>query len=265
MTEMLNYIKSEFYRVFHSKGFYIFNGTCMVLVLVMNLLLWSLACTAGPGGFHYANTGFAFMMLYSGGFQAVLFLSYALSSIIFGAEFKNRTINNSIAGGCSRETLFIGKLIVTLVCCALTLVLVEGTLVGSGYLLLEDAGPEFLQKLLLGTFASIPGFICGACGAVALFYALGSDTKATWAWMILFVVVNIIVSLLGMKFDTLHHLSRWLVYNVLGENSMDPVTGMSVMIWETTEGLTRCVLSGVIGTVVFFILGLVGARRVEVK
>lgn len=262
---MLNYIKSEFYRVFHTKGFYIFNGVCMALILSMNILLWSLAYTAGPSGFRYANTGFAFMMLYNGGFQAVLFLTFALSSIIFGAEFKNRTINNSIAGGTSREALFIGKLIVTLVCCALTLVLVEGTLIGSGYLLLEDAGIEALEKLLFGTIAGIPAFICGSCGAVALFYALGSDSKAAWAWIILFIVVNIIVSLLGLKFETMHTLSEWLVYNVLGESSIDPATGMSLMIWETAEGLPRCILSGVIGTVVFFIVGLVGARRVEVK
>ena len=260
---MLNYIKSEFYRVFHTKGFYIFNGACMALMLSMNLTLWGVARTTQ--GFPYATTSFPFSMLYCGGFQAALFLTFALSSLIFGAEFKNRTINNSIAGGCSKEVLFLGKLIVTLVCCALTLVLVEGTLIGSAYLLLEDAGMEALNKLLLGSVASIPGLICGSCGAVALFYTLGSDSKATWAWMILFIGVSAAISLLGMKFQTMNYLSQWLVYNVLGESTPNPSTGSFQMVWETTEGFWRLVLSGVIGTIVFFITGLVGVRKVEVK
>ena len=37
---MLNYMKSEWYKTIHGKGFYIAGGVMCGLVLLMNLRLW---------------------------------------------------------------------------------------------------------------------------------------------------------------------------------------------------------------------------------
>lgn len=260
---MTNYIKSELYRVFHTKGFYLFTGFGVVMVLAMNLVLWM--CGLNTPGFHYNNTGFAFSMLYYGGFQAVLFMTLGISSIVFSGEFKNRTVNNSIAFGCSREAHFVGKLLVTLLCSFICMIVVEGTLIGSGYLLLQDSGPAETAKVIKGTIACIPILICGVCGAISLFYIFRSEVKGMWAWFILIIGVTGVITLLGMKFEPMRHLSRWLIYNIVVENSTDPATGMTVMVWETGEGFRRCILAGIMGILVFLAAGLAGVHKKDLK
>lgn len=260
---MMNYLRSEFYRVFRTKGFYLFTGAGMALVVAMNVLLW--ICGKNTPSFQYNTTAFSFSMLYYGGFQPLLFLTLALSAIIFGNEFKNKTINNSVAFGCSREMLFIGKLLVTLASSFVCLAAVEGTLIGSGYLLLRSNGAQDAVRILTATASCTPILICGACGAVALFYVLGSETKGSWVWVLLIIGVTGAVSLLGMKFEPFYRLSRWLIYNIVTENSTNPETGVITMVWETAEGLGRCVMAGVIGTLVFLVLGLAGVHKKELK
>lgn len=231
----------------------------MALMLAMNLVLWYTGSITP--NFRYGSTTFPFSMLVYGGFQMAFLLIIGLCSNLFGAEFKNRTIINSIAYGCSREMLFFGKLIVTLICCALTLVLVEGTLIGSAYLLLEDGGIEALKSLMRATIACLPGYICGACAAVAFFYTFGSDLKGIWAWLIVFIGVPSVTSILGLKFETIATMDKWLVYNLFGETAPAPAYGM---IWDTAEGFRRCILAGVMGIIVFIIVGIIGVRKKEV-
>lgn len=260
---MMNYLRSEFYRVFRTKGFYLFTGAGMALVVAMNVLLW--ACGRNTPSFHYNTTAFSFSIIYHGGFQPILFLTLALSGVIFSNEFKNKTINNSVAFGCSREMLFIGKLIVTLGCSFVCLTAVLGTLFGSGYLLLRHEGMEDAVRVLRATASCTPILICGACGAVSLFYSFGSETKGTWMWCLLIIGVPGAVSLLGMKFEFFARLSNWLIYHIVVENSKNPETGFTVMVWETAEGLRRCIMAGVIGTLVFFVFGLAGVHKKELK
>ena len=260
---MMNYLRSEFYRAFRTKGFYLFTGAGMALLVAMNVVLW--ACGRDTPSFQYNTTAFSFSMVYYGGFQFVLVLTLALSAIIFGNEFKNKTINNSVAFGCSREMLFIGKLLVTLVCSLVCLVAVIGALLGSGYLLLRHDGMEDAARVLRAVASCTPILICGACGAVSLFYVLGSETKGSWIWCLLIFGVTGAVSLLGMKFELFARLSSWMIYNIVTENHTNPDTGLTVMVWETAEGLRRCIMAGVMGTLVFFVLGLAGVHKKELK
>ena len=260
---MINFIKSELYRVFHTKGFYLFTGFGVVMVLAMNLVLWM--CGLNTPEFRYNTTGFAFSMLYYGGFQPILFMTLGISTVIFSGEFKNKTINNSIAFGCSAKTHFIGKLLVTLLCSLIRMLVTEGTLIGSGYLLLQDSGPAETAKVIKATIACTPILICSVCAAVSLFYILRSEVKGMWAWLVLIIGVTAVITLFGMKFEPMRQLSRWLIYNLVVENSMDPATGMTVMVWETSEGFYRCILAGVIGILVFVTAGLAGVYKRDLK
>lgn len=86
-----------------------------------------------------------------------------------------------------------------------------------------------------------------------------------WAWLVLIIGVTAVITLFGMKFEPMRQLSRWLIYNLVVENSMDPATGMTVMVWETSEGFYRCILAGVIGILVFVTAGLAGVYKRDLK
>lgn len=255
---MMNYMKSELYRIQRSKGVYILIGSCILLMIAMNLVLWAFGNY--DENFRYATTEFSFSMLTTG-MQCVFFVTLMISGVIFGDEFKHRTFSNATAFGYSKMTVFFSKWLLTLFVSAIGLVLVVGTLIGSGLLLLEHSNVGELESALKSLVACIPIFICGVTGAYVLIFLLKSETAAIWAWFGVFMGITMPISLLGMKFKFLEQLSKWLVFDILGDITLDEATGSWYMIWETAEGFTRTILAGVLGTVVFLVIGIIGLRK----
>lgn len=259
MINMLNYIKSELYRVFHSKGIYGFIGGCSALVLAMNLLLWW--CNTKDSSFPYATTRFSFSMLESG-MGVVMFLVATLVSLITADEFKFHTLHNSIAFGLSRTQIFLSKLVINIIAAGLSLIVIEGVLIGSGYLLLDSTNPKPLYGLLTATMACIPSFIAGLIGVVSLYFILGNMNGGIWAYLGTVVGFPTVVSLLGMKFDIFAKLNKWLIYTVTSSQTFDE-SGNLVYLWSTTDGFRHCILVGVLGCIAFLGMGLFTIRKKE--
>lgn len=262
---MMNYIKSELYRVVHSKGIYILSGICALLLVSMNVVLHLF----GRGGhFAYNNTEFVFSMVWSA-LNSVFFLTVCMGSLIFAEEYKNKTISNSIAFGYSRISLYFGKLLVGMIVSVAALVAVLGIFIISAYLLLENSGIDVLLKMFRGIGASIPALLTGEIAAITFCFLLGTTTGAIWSWFGLMIGVPMVSEILGMKFDFFAKLSKWLVYEVLQDNQIIMTEGEMarevVMAWMTRDGLTRMILAGMIGIAIFLIWGVVGLRRKEIK
>lgn len=262
---MINYIKSELYRIVHSKGIYILSGICALLLLSMNVVLHLF----GQGGhFAYNNTEFVFSMVWSA-LNSVFFLTLVMGSIIFADEYKNKTISNSIAFGYSRISLYFGKILVGMIVSVAALTAVLGIFIISAYLLLENSGIDVLLKMFRGIGASIPALLTGEIAAITFCFLLGTTTGAIWSWFGLMIGVPMVSELLGMKFDFFARLSKWLVYEVLQDNqiimSEEGMAREVVMAWMTRDGLIRMILAGVIGIAIFLIWGVLGLRRKEIK
>ena len=153
---MTNCIKSEFYRVFHTKSVYMLTGACLLVTLLFNVVLWVMA-TFTPD-FPWATTKFALSML-EADMHIPLFLSAVMGSVVTSDELKHRTVSNSVAFGLSREQIYLSKIIVGIAASAVCLLVTESGLIGSGYLLLENSGPAYTLSLLKGTAACIPAWI----------------------------------------------------------------------------------------------------------
>ena len=254
----MNYMKSELYRIQRSKGIYVLIGSCMFLMFAMNFVLW--ACEKYGNTFRYATTEFSFSMLETG-MEMPFFITLMISCIIFGDEFKHKTISNVTSFGVSRMTMFFGKWIITLFISAIGLGLVVGTLIGSGMLFLEHSNVNEVEGVLKAVVACIPILICGVTGAYAFLFLFENEIGAIWAWLGVFLGLTLPVSLLGMKFSLFEKLNNWLVLNLLAAMNIDKVSGEYYMIWETSEGFTRTVLAGVIGTIVFLVIGIISVRK----
>ena len=265
---MMNYIKSELYRIVHSKGIYILSGICALLLLSMNVVLHLF----GQGGhFAYNNTEFVFSMVWSA-LNAVFFLTLVMGSIIFADEYKNKTISNSIAFGYSRISLYFGKILVGMIVSVAALAAVMGIFIISAYLLLENSGIDVLLKMFRGIGASIPALLTGEIAAITFCFLLGTTTGAIWSWFGLMIGVPMVSEILGMmgkKFDFFARLSKWLVYEVLQDNQIivteDGMAREVIMAWMTRDGLIRMILAGVIGIAIFLIWGVLGLRCKEIK
>lgn len=258
MSEMMNYLKSEMYRVVRSKGIYLLIGGCAALVLAMNLVLWYFGHYTK--NFPYANTGFAFSMLITG-MQVPLCLTSCISSFVFADEYKNKTFSNCVSFGYSEKTLFFGKLIVTMIVSLIGLLVVEGIFIGSGYLLLEDSGTQELVRLLRATVACLPLFMAGVSGALALTFIFKNETNAVWCWVGIFVGISFVASLLGMKLEIFQNLEEWLAFNIVGNVQVNEATGDWYMLWDSNKGFLQTTLAGILGTQVFVVAGVLGVRK----
>lgn len=262
---MTNYIKSELYRIVHSKGIYLLTGICTALLVSMNLMLYFF----GRGGhFAYNTTEFAFSMVWSA-MNAAFFLTLCMGEIIFANEYKNKTIANSIAFGYSKTLLYFGKLLVGLIVSAVSLVLVLGIFIASSYLLLKDSGADVLFKLFRGVSASLPALLAGEVAAITLLFLSGTAAGATWSWMGIMIGIPMVSEILGLKFSFFSRLSKWLVYEVVQDQQFivtgEDMVAEVVLAWMTPEGLTRMILAGVLGTAVFLLWGVLGVKRKEIK
>lgn len=255
---MANCIKSEFYRVFHTKAVYMLTGACLMVVLLFNVVLW--AMSTFTEGFPWGTTKYAFSTL-EGDMHIPLFLSAVMGNMIVADELKQRTINNSVAFGLAREQIYLSKVIVGIAAAAFCLAVTEAGLIGSGYLLLENSGSKYTLSLLRGTAACIPAWIAGMVAVISLYYVTGSRSASIWSWFLIMVAVPAVVSVLGMKFELCERLASWLLYTMLSYVTADGE--WLVFSWSTTAGFLRCQEAGIIGMALFVVLGIVAVRRRE--
>lgn len=257
---MINYIKSELYRILRMKGIYIIALLCTGLLIAMNLVLFFAGY--GKPEFPYDATAFSLSMT-EGSVQVVFILTLCMAGILFADEYKNKTLMNSVAFGYSRLQLYFGKLIASVLVSLLVIAVVLGVYIGSTYLLLENSGPDTLISLLRCYTVESMILVCGEVAALTLMFILSSVNGAVWAWLGIFLGTSAATSLLGMKYDFFRRLNGWLVYTLTGEQSI--FKGNPVMIYMTPEGVQKCLLAGTLGTLVFVVLGVMVLRKKELK
>lgn len=254
---MTNYIKSELYRIFHTKGVFILTGVCAAVVLLFVTVLWTMA--AVDVDFPWATTKFAFSTL-EADMHIPLFLSAIMGSLVVSDDLKHRTINNSVAFGMSREQIYLAKVIVGIAVSAVCVLVTESVLIGSGYLLLEDSGAAYTLSLLKGTAACIPAWAAGMTAIISLCYMTGSS-GAIWSWLLIMVVAPAVVNILGMKFELCKRLASWMLYPLI--STTIPTEEWLEYSWSTAAGFLKCQEAGIIGMSVFITLGILAIRRRE--
>ena len=79
---MLNYMKSEGYRILHSRGMYLFTGITAAAVFFLN---WLLSC---QGQIPYATAHFSLGMLV-GSPMLYCYMALLAAGIMFGEDRKN--------------------------------------------------------------------------------------------------------------------------------------------------------------------------------
>lgn len=255
---MLNCIKSEFYRIFHTKSVYLMTGVCLMVVLCFNVVLWLMATFTTD--FRWATTKYAFSVL-EGDMHIPLYLSAVMGSLVAADELKHRTINNSVAFGITREQMYLSKIIVGMAVSALCLLVTEAGLIGSGYLLLENSGAAYTLSLLKGTAACIPAWIAGMVAFISLYYVTGSGGAGIWSWLLVMVAVPAVVRVLGMRFELCEKLASWMLFTIV--SYVVPNEEWLTYSWSTTAGFLKCQEAGLIGTALFITLGILAVRRRE--
>lgn len=259
---MNSYIKSEFYRLLRNKWTYLFIGICSSLLVSSNIVLAAVKST--EASFPYATTGFSLSNFYTS--QAMVFLlCVTVASLVFGGEYTNHTMKNSISYGISRGHIYFGKLIVEIIYAVIAFLIITGFHVATAYLLLENSGPKELELLLRTCFVSLPLLLFALAATNCFVFIIDSTGAAITAIMGLLLALPMVSSLLGMKFDLFQKLANVLPWNMLNNISFDYEAHQLILPWSGNTGYCNYWLSGSIQMVLIAFIGYSVFRGKEIK
>ena len=271
---MLNYIKSECYRISHQPTLYITTGIlCSLIIAIISFLAlfgWD------QYGLDLARTGYAYTMPISSP-SCYLFMAAVIPALIYNCIHKYGDVKNTVAGGLSRVQIFAGKCITSLIAASVVLAVVLAVWIASAELLLEPGGPFTARDLLL----EVPAvYLIAAANVITVqlfFECFRKELFVALAWSTIWLILPTVLSAFGMRFDLFTDIANWMPYQFF-KNAVDISTLASgevnniswsinvaeqtgTVLWYTSEGLFKCLISGAIGVAVFSLSGWFILRR----
>lgn len=255
---MLNYIKSEFYRITHSAAVYVTALAFAALPLLLNVILHILNLYIP--GYQYATTSFSF----SNAVAMPMLLCYGALIVVlnlYEGNRRNGNLKNAVASGISKEKIFIGQLVVSFVSCAVILAAAEAVYISSALLLLRNEGPVVVADMGNEIAAVLPIALAALVLGVAVTQIFDKISTGLILWLSIMCFVPKALFLLGLEFQTVRGLAMWMPENFFSVMQIN----MSVCepIWDTPEGLAKCLISGFAGILLFGTMGVWGIRKKE--
>ena len=258
---MLNYIKSEFYRVSHSRSIYSLTAILAVLSFLLNAVLGWFRRMDGSS-FPYATTSFSYSNLVA---QPMLFcvIGAIIGIILYDANKKNGNLKNTIAFGISRTKVFAGECIVATVSAIFSLIIILSVYIVSAVVLLEHTGPVSLMDLYTEIPAVFLIAVASLISGIVCIEAFEKDSIGIIIWFTIWFIIPKIFFYLGLRFDTIHSIAMWMPDNFFGISGMTVNMEHCITAWGTTEGMAKCLVSGIIGIIAFYLSGIVLLRKRE--
>ena len=250
---MLNYMRSEWYRIVHGREFYVFTGVLCALVLAANLLLVSVG--ASDPNFPYATVRFSLSNLISS-LSLLFFMAGLLVWILFADDRKDGTFKNAIAHGLSRRDLFVGKCLVSTALGLISKAVILIVYVGSAALLLEGPVLEPATYLVKGVLSALPFTVACAVLAVAACIVSPKPANAFMIWLTVVCLIPMALDAAGRMIEPVAALAGWMPYNFFANEVLINMSGAAEFLWDTPQGLAKCLISGFAGIVAFAAAGM---------
>ena len=258
---MVNYMKSEWYRITHTKDIYVVTGALAGLTLFMNLVLF--ISRQKLEDFKYGTTSFSLSCLISG-MYILLLAGMGVAYVLFAGDLRKGIVKNAIADGISREKIFLGKCVIGTVAAVCSMVVVLSVYIGSAGLLLDNGIVHESVQIALRSVGSI---LFMAIASLILMIVLISyferEGMAVLVWWIIMSMIPTICDLVGRRIDFFKNISKWMPYVYLSDEVTANMSGWQCL-WETPEGVAKCMISGALGIVIFLISGIVLCRKKDV-
>ena len=257
---MLNYIKSESYRMRTQRGFFIIVGVLCGLVLAMNLVL--LGFDRFTPDFRYGTVRFSLNTFTGMIGNLMIMLGAAVPGCVFIEDRKNGVLKTAVAAGLSREKILFGKCIAAFFYTFCVLCIVLAVYVGSAFLLLRE--PEWLppREMLTGIAAVLPIAAGSMISILVLGILFRNEITASLIWAMIWFGIPQITFLLGVKIDVFARITAWMPERFLKNEAIVHFSSYDCL-WDTAQGFAKCTVSGIIGIAVFLAFGVWRYRKME--
>ncbi len=252
---MLNYIKSEFYRLFHSLSTWITLGIFAGLALLINCGLAIFAAVQPEWG--YGNTTFSMQFLLQ---LPTIYIIAApiLVYILYEGCGKNGVYKNVVAFGVSREKILLGQLVVSLAFCLGVMLVTLGVYFASAYALLRYDSVMTSADVVRQALCVLPSAVASLVLAILCVNLTVRGVIGILIWMGVFLLVPYVCQWIGYEVDFFARLASWMPVNF-----MDLQNAQS-LFWETGDGIMKSLVSGAAGIVIFGVVGWLVLRKKEI-
>lgn len=256
---MLNYIKSEFYRMFHSPSFYVNTFVFAGISILLNVVLYLFG--RFTPNFPYATTSFSFSNIVA---YPMIFCFVALyeALMIYDQSKKNGSLKNAVAFGISRTKILMGQIIVGLALSLITLLVTEAVYISCALLLLPEKGPVTIYDMLFEIAAVFPIAVSALVLGIVLIQLFDRSFIGILVWLCVFCFIPRTLFLIGMAYEPVREIAMWLPQNLF--NLMAVNMTRCTTVWDTPQGLLRCLVSGFAGIMVFGAWGILVLRKKEI-
>lgn len=256
---MLNYIRSEWYQVVHSKNIYVMTAILSGLTLLMNIILYISQRTITD--FPYGTVRFSLNVLTAVP-SVLIILGAVVAACICTDDLKSGVLKNAVSYGISRSAILFGKCLISLASALIIMIVTLIVYIGSAYLLLSIPESLPLRELLTGISATLPCAIAFMILMIVLRLLCQKEMVAVIWWAVIYYLIPMACFFIGLKVELFERISNWMPYVFL---KMDVLVTMNnyQCLWDTPEGLIRCIVSGIIGISIFFIFGIWKYRKQE--
>lgn len=154
---MINYLKSEHYRLLRKKSLYIISGVCFLLIAAAAVVLY-LSQKYDPN-FPYGSSAFFYMNVISG-IGLILIVAFLFNMALTGKDMS--IMKQSISFGVSKHIIFWSKLLLTLSYFLLICLIGILLMIGLGERLLVNEEPSILN-FLIAVINMLPIVLSGFC------------------------------------------------------------------------------------------------------
>lgn len=267
---MLNYIKSECYRVMHSRSTYVMTGIMAVLPVLFHIILYVTGVASSTTqDFPYDITSFSFSFL-AGSPMLFTYAGLIVAAVLYEDEHKNGNIKNAVAFGISREKLFLGKCMTAVLTATVIMALVLIAYIGSAWFLLEHTGPTSLKIILTEIPAVYGTAVASMILGIALLAYIKNEVMAAMLWAVIVYAIPRVLLMAGMVLlgqwgiEFLWDFAQLLPANLFQFGAKVNMSHCEVL-WKTSQGMTKCVIVGIVGTVLAIVAGIVMLRKKRYK
>lgn len=257
---MHDYMRSEFYRIFHSRAFYVMLAVFMGLSIAENMLL--LFMVHKDASFPYAITSFSYATYVAypmWNAYAALLITY----ILYDGNRRNGNLKNVMAFGICREKIFVVQCIVSTVVYCLILMATLICYIVCAECFLQSAGPVIWKDMFKAAVAALGVAVASVVLTITVLTVVKKDWLGLLVWFVIFSIIPAITLLLSLQFTGLQDVAMWMPKNFF-EWMHDVSISTFKPIWQSAAGIKKCIISGLSGIVIFGFIGLWRVKKIEV-
>ncbi|AXH99214.1 ABC transporter permease [Sporosarcina sp. PTS2304] len=212
---MINYLKSEQYRLMRKKSLHITSAVCLLLIVAVAAVLYS-SKQADPN-FPYATTRFFYSNII-GGSGFIIIVSFLFNFSLTGKD--TALLKNAVSFGVSRATIFWSKLILTLGYFLVVSVIGIGLMIALGETLLTSDG-QSVDDFLTALVNMLPIILSAFFTMHSMKMVKVSEMYILIVMLVVFVLLGDLLRIVLRPFPTVQEVYAYAPDVLLHENLLD--------------------------------------------